>query len=1376
MLEPVHFARVCPHCEGAGCPLCAATGLPPQAAAVTWCGLRLPELLTLGVDETQELFTRQSLPSERLQNEIRRRLDALVKLGLGYLSLDRPSPTLSRGEAQRVRLAVVLVSRLHDMLHILDEPTIGLHLADVSRLFPVLRELKGPVVYVEHDRAAAAQADLAIDLGPGAGRQGGLLLFSGTPAQLWRSDTATGRHFSLREKREVTRSLPPATDFLHLRQAHLRNLQSIDVKLPLGRLTVVTGVSGSGKSTLVEDVLVASLKQGSATGCQQVVGPALRPMLVDQSPIGRNPRSNPATYTKLAEHLRDFFAEQTGLSPSHFSFNRPAGACPACRGLGAVELSLRYLPSSWIPCSCCEGRRFSEEVLQANVTLAGRSLSIADLLAAPIAEVTPLLLADDRFGQARQQRCRKVLQALADIGLAYLPLGQPSPTLSGGEAQRIKLARFLGRPSLKSSLLVLDEPSTGLHPADLDGLLLALDRLVTGGATVVIVEHNPELIRAAHWVVDLGPGAGPDGGRVLYQGPPDGLGTADQSFTGAALQTEHRVKPNSKPRATRRKLPCISIRGAQANNLKGIDVDLPKEKLTVITGVSGSGKSSLMRDVLETEARRRFLESLSLYERQGTREGPQAPVEQISGLGVTQTISTQRDRFDYRNTVGTVTEITLAVSVLLAQWGDCTCLQCGAALEKTAPAPAAPTSWCCPSCATTMAIAAPQHFSGTSYRSACQRCHGIGTLQVPNPDKLILDPEKPLCGGAMYSPGFFPKGYLCKPFNGGYDMVRALGQRHHFDPATTPWNAMSLAAQQAFLFGDPEPLEVNFVSRTQSSTNTVNYPGFYGWIRDWDVGGTYTDTEPCPDCNGARLRPEYLAVTIAGKSIHELSELPFTQLYDHLQGITPPQDAQDTVVTAWCNARVRLQFLEQVGLGYLHLNRVAATLSAGEAQRVKLAGLLGSELTALCLLLDEPSRGLHPSEVEALAAALARLRDAGNTVVVIEHDPTLIAAADHLIELGPGAGTQGGKLVAAGSLAELQKKRSLTARWLCGELRPSFPAEPRSPDRWLTIQGACANNLRGQDIRLPLGVLAGVCGVSGSGKSTLLVDTIGLALAPKKQTTSVAYEPVAPGQHRAIEGEPERTVIIDQARAGVHRPIDFLGLRRPLLALFASSEAAEELGVGEKQLARPCSACKGQGRQSTDMGFLPPLTTVCETCEGTGLTAEAAQLRVRGISLTELLTKTLDEAVQLFGNLPHISRLLQPAQAVGLGYLALGQTGESLSGGEAQRLKIARELARGQRRRSAETLYILDEPTVGLHMEDVARLCAVLHRLVDDGHSVVVIEHHPHLLASCDWLVELGPKAGPEGGRVVSAGPPAQLARGVTATARYLHEVLEQQS
>lgn len=1373
-LETKYFHMACPYCSGKGCSQCLNSGLHPEAIYVQWEGLRFPELLSKTVQDTQNLFVSAVLPStaRRLHKEITVRLNALERVGLGYIALNRPSPTLSRGESQRVRLAVVLANRIEDMLHILDEPTIGLHPADVARLLPAFRELAGPVVYVEHDRIAAAMADQVIDLGPGAGTEGGQIVFAGTPQELWSADTSTGQYFSLENQVTTPEQRGNPEKFISIRGATRHNLKDIDVEIPVGRLTVITGVSGSGKSTLVEHVLVPSIQGEIAIGCKAVEAPPLKAILVDQSPIGRNPRSNPATYTKLSDIIRDLFAQVTGLSASHFSFNRPEGSCPTCHGMGALEMTMQFLYSSWIECADCDGQRFNEEVLAKSVDFEDRKLTIADFYQLSIAEAAAIFLKEDRIPVSKVKTAQSILQALIDVGLGYLPLGQPSPSLSGGEAQRVKLSKFLGRNRLGDQLLIMDEPSTGLHPKDLEGLLVVIDRLVRTGATIVIVEHNTDIIRAADWVLDLGPGAGIEGGKVLFTGPPEKLVEVTASKTGQALKNEQSVTPNESAEPAKSVSDgYIRIRNARANNLKGVDVDIPKGKLTVVTGLSGSGKSSLVGNILEAEAHRRYLESLSMYERQGTREGPEAPVDSISGMGIT--IATKGiqphlwsalTQFTRRASVGRASELSHYLSVLLANIGQRTCPECGSTMECG-------EEWICPDCRTTLPLAQPRHFSTDNYSSVCKECTGVGSLLRPKPEKLIIDPTKPLCDGAMYSPGYWPQTYLCQD----QPVIPALGERYGFDAFSTPWDEISEEGKQAFLYGDNDPVTVSYQSKStgQVKTWTNTWEGFYGgWVRDWDIHGTYTEKVPCPGCHGAGLRPEYLSFRLGGYNIHELSEMSLDRLDQELNSIILPSQVESAVRTAYETGRRRLNFLKKVGLGYLNLNRPSGTLSAGEAQRIQLAGLLGSRLTSLTILLDEPSRGMHPVELEALTRALLDLRDAGNTVIVIEHDLQIIREADHVIDIGPGAGVMGGEIVASGTLEEITRADTITGKWLRGteKIEKNENNTDNERNEGITIRGACENNLHNIDVDIPLHKMVGICGVSGSGKSTLLIDTLGRALVQKTHTSSFAREPVEPGKHDSIEGIPERTYIVDQTREGIRSPAIFLGLINPLLKLFASTQDAAALGLDEKQLNSPCSACGGRGITRMDMGFLPDLFEECEICRGTGFLPEAREVRYRGVSLPEVNSLTIDEACDLFSEERRIARPLEVASEVGLGYLVWRQPAYTLSGGEAQRLRIVKELCR---KTPVETLYVLDEPSVGQHMEDVIKLIQVLKRLVKEGHSLIIIEHHLHMLASCDWLIELGPGGGQNGGNIIASGTPEDIVLLNTPTSRYLKEVLK---
>ncbi len=1364
-VEPTHFNRNCPYCKGSGCKKCNQTGLHPLASSISWLGLSFPNFLSKSIKDLFDQFSKNSLPaSKRLIEEIRRRLKVLNEVGLSYLSLDRISPSLSRGESQRVRLAIVLTSKLEDIIHVLDEPTIGQHPYDVQRLLPIFTNLEGPVIYIEHDRQAAAFADQAIDIGPGAGVMGGSIIFSGTPEELWRANTPTGRYFSLRKKIALPKSHCAPQLYINIKGAHKNNLKNIDVNFALNRINVITGPSGSGKSTLIEEVLYPSLKEGNPVGCNSIEGPKIQPILVNQEPIGKNPRSNPATYTNIADIIRTLYAKVTGYQATYFSFNTKRGACPTCNGMGAIEIKMRYLPSTWLTCSDCRGKRFMDEILDAKVQFGDKYYSIADFYDLSISHLKELFKNETRLPAKDLKSIKKMLSALDDIGLGYLSLGQPSPTLSGGEAQRVKLSKFLGKKSLQNQLIILDEPSTGLHPKDLAGLLIILDRLIKSGATIVIVEHNLDIIRFADWIIDLGPNSGPDGGNLVFQGPLQGLVDNEKSLTSIALKNEDLITPlPNKDRKKREPSTHITIENASIHNLKSLDVKIPKNKMTVVTGVSGSGKSSLIIDTLEKEARKRYLESLSMYERQGIKESSEAQVGKISGLGITALINSEKISskwfLNVRHTIGIATEISLHLANIFSFLGELKCSNCGTKMIRK-------EKWICPKCEYSRPIAQSKHFLSFNYSAACLKCHGVGFLQVPNPNKLIIEPNKPLCGGAMYSPGFFPKGYLCKPYNGGYYIVQALAARYGFDPFKTPWKDMSEEVKNAFLFGDCKPLQVTYENRKgQVTEKELTYLGFYGqWLRDWDTGGTYTDTKPCETCRGSKLRSKYLEIKVEGYNIHELSELSIKGLHELLKNIPNLESVPLFVKNSLEIVKRRLDFLIRIGLHYLNLNRVVETLSAGEAQRIRLAGLLGGNLTSLTVILDEPTRGMHPSEVNSLIDVLLELRDNGNTVIVIEHDPLFMRNADYIIDLGPEAGKLGGQIVAEGIIKEIIDGKTLTGMWLSGKKKFDKPEKRRIPKTWLTIHGARENNLKESTVKIPHGVLVGICGISGSGKSTLLIDTLGRALAPIKHTTSVAREILEPGKYDNIKGELSQTIIIDQVKAKMGSPLKFLGIKKEILKLYSETEDAKLLGIDDKTLSKDCSTCKGKGYIKVDMQFLPDVMEECSTCKGSGFLPEAWQVHYKDVPLPKVNELTIDEAVLLFKENDSIKKKLENAQKVGLGYLTLNQPARELSGGEAQRLKIVNELSKATKKK---TLYILDEPSIGQHLEDLSKLITTLQLLVDKGNSVVLIEHHPHLLFSCDWLIEL------DDGKVVASGPPEVIANSETPTAPFLKEIME---
>ena len=1154
-----------------------------------------------------------------------------------------------------------------------------------------------------------------------------------------------GRHrfgsWVLHQRRGRPARRLPSDERIRISGASLRNLRDVDCEIPLGALTVITGPSGAGKTTLARDVLLESIRDRAPIGCSTFDAPVVRAIAVDQKPLGNNPRSNPATYTKVFDRIRDVFAAETGQSASEFTFNRAEGACPECEGMGSVAISLSHLAPIWVPCEACDGSRFRPEVLEA--TWRGRS--IADVLEMSVDDASALFV--------EHRSVTRILQTLQEVGLGYVTLGQPSPSLSGGEAQRVRLTREVTRAKT-GDLVLLDEPTTGLHPSDLDRLLTVLDRLTANGCTVVVVEHQADVIASADWRIDLGPGGGPDGGRLQHSGPP-------------GSEKQPRVTPRAKPRPGGRSSDAIRVRGARAHNLQGVDVDFCKGRFTVVTGVSGSGKSSLVQDVVAAEASRRLLECLSVYERQSVREGPEAPVDSLTGLGPTTIIDaagtlspwwSSDGRESVRATVGRASDLDRLIALVLARSGVRTCLACGSHnVRRTSPA--AEATWTCDDCATRAVPIEPRHLMGSPV-AICPTCLGQGVTRQFHFDRWVVQPDAPIPGcfrgssggpSAMTSASMALLGYFCKDGTGGNASLRAFADRQGFDLATTPWSGLTEEARQAFMFGDPSP--TNEFSR-------VAWIGMNHWAQ-YDLGGADTEATTCSECGGRRLRAPYLAIHLDGRDRHDLYAASLAELADVLESIGEPVD--EHAADARTVALHRLGFLRSVGLGYLQMNRATWTLSAGEAQRIKLASVLGGGLVGMTVLLDEPSRGLHPSEVAALARTLAELRDAGNTVIAVEHDATLIRAADDVVEIGPGPGRAGGRLI------DLASDESVTRAVLDGRMSIAR-RDRRVPTQWMHVRGARENNLRGLDVRLPLGVQVGVCGVSGSGKSSLVVDTIALGLArPKTNIPGRGVIRVEPGVHDDISGAPTRTVVADQSRAEITSPGMFLGLINAVRKSFAASEVAHEQGITIKDLTYGCDACSGKGAWQEDMSFLPTVTQTCDACGGSGYRREIATLTERDRTLADIEALTIGELVDEWGDVQAVHRVGSAAVALGLGYLIVRQPGWSLSGGEAQRLKLAKQLARPGK---GDVLYVLDEPTVGLQVTDVAILADALDALVEAGNTVLVVEHDPALLATCDWLIELGPGAGPDGGALVFEGPPEELAKGDSPTAPFLREVL----
>jgi excinuclease ABC subunit A len=1537
------------------CPTCQGQRLNAQARAVRVGGKTLVEVCALPIGELaawldpetgdlqKSLTALQHTIAGEVLKELRGRVGFLLNVGLHYLTLDRGAPTLSGGEAQRIRLAGQIGCGLVGVLYILDEPSIGLHPRDNERLLNSLlrlRDMGNTVVVVEHDEETMRAADFLVDFGPGPGVRGGEVVAAGSCADIIANPgSLTGQYLSGARQIAVPAERRPPTDKnLCIVGARHHNLKNITALVPLGLFVCVTGVSGSGKSSLINDILkqglwqryqpVAQAKDDDeepANGKSIPVGEHDRitgtehidkVIDIDQTPIGRTPRSNPATYIKVFDEIRSLFAELPeakvrGYQPGRFSFNKPGGRCEACEGNGSNRLEMDFLADVWVTCPVCEGRRFNRETLQ--VRFKGKS--IHDVLEMDVQEAL------EHFQNV--PKIRGMLQTLHDVGLDYIKLGQPAPTLSGGEAQRIKLARELCRRATGRTLYLLDEPTTGLHFDDIHKLLQVLHGFVEAGNSVVVIEHNLDVIKTADWIIDLGPEGGSGGGEIVVAGTPEEVSACEQSFTGQALRPvlaprrgakgRKGIGSKRKPKADGRKpIDFLTVQGAQQHNLRNLTVELPRERMSVCCGPSGSGKSSLALDTIYAEGQRRYIESLSAYARQFLGQMQKPKVEHVSGLSPAISIEQKTTSKSPRSTVGTVTEVYDYLRVLYARLGQPYCPDCqipigtqtadeiierilslpeGSKLYLMAPlerrgqekydalfdeirrsgfvrmrvdgrscnVEEPPTidhrrkhlvevvvdrvvvrpnqrtriadaveacldlgrgvlhvahvedgkpepDWrverfsqhfACDRCGRSFEPLNPHHFSFNSPLGWCPTCEGLGVQQGASPALLIRDPRRSLRDGALAA---WPDLTANPSF---LRFAEALA-RHGGFSLDTPFEELTTAQQHALLHGTGEAW-IDLDPPDSSRGIRFQYKGLFPAIDEAArVSPAYrqrldhlVSEVACSTCNGSRLRDDAAASRLPfgadrpALTPGELCALPLGETLTLFKKLQLTSGQQQVAGELLREVRNRLQFLVDVGLDYLTLSRPAPTLSGGESQRIRLASQIGSGLTGVLYVLDEPTIGLHPRDNRRLLAALQHLRDLGNTLILVEHDREVIASADYLLDFGPGAGDRGGDITARGTVKQvLRSKASLTGQYLSGKRSIPVPANRRIPvpkvksqqrpspsGAWLTVKGARQNNLQNIDVAFPLGAFVAVTGVSGSGKSSLVNEVLYLTLARRlhrARTAATAHDDIVGLEHI------DKVINVDQDPIGntpSSNPATYTGVFDLIRRLFAQLHESKVRGYRPQRFSfnKPggrCEACEGNGQKKIEMHFLPDVWVECDVCNGQRYNPETLAVRYKGHSIADVLSMRVHEALELFGNLPKVRRVLQTLADVGLDYLSLGQAAPTLSGGEAQRVKLAAELARPS---TGRTLYILDEPTTGLHFDDIHKLLEVLNRLVDLGNTVIVVEHNLDVIKTADWIIDLGPEAGPAGGRIVVQGTPEEVAEASAAshTAAVLAPVLE---
>lgn len=1337
-----------------------------------------------------------------------------------------------------------------------------------------------------------------------------------------------------KKKTQASRFEPKPVDanpWLVIRGAAQNNLRNIDVEIPLGRFVCVTGVSGSGKSSLVNDILREALardlngaetarpgKYDSIEGLHNLD----KVIDIDQSPIGRTPRSNPATYIKLFDEIRALFAKLPdskvrGYAPARFSFNvatgeKGGGRCEACEGNGQNRIQMDFLADVWTTCPVCEGRRFNHETLQVHY----RGKSIHDVLDMDVQEAL------EHFDAI--PKVRNMLDTLHAVGLDYLKLGQASTTLSGGEAQRIKLAKELVKRSTGRTLYLLDEPTTGLHFEDIRRLLAVLHGFVDAKNSVVVIEHNMDVIKTADWIIDMGPEGGSGGGEVVATGTPEEIAANMKSHTGESLRELFGAMGGGKARngkaASGRKQPTgrsassgglqspnhqiagspidndLLVVGAREHNLKDLTVRVPRGRLTVCSGVSGSGKSSFAMDTVYVEGQRRYVESLSSYARQFLGQFQKPKVDHVYGLSPAIAIEQKAASNSPRSTVGTVTEIYDYMRVLWARIGTPYCPKCDIAIGTQSSeeiidkvlslpngskvllcAPVEPVQgekWeamlnryaaqgyvraridgevhsldarpsidarrkhvvelvvdravvradrrgrladsvehcltigkgvlvlialaddgkevsidrfsqhlACDKCQSSYENLTPHNFSFNARVGWCSACEGLGVQRGTSAEAILADPSKSILSGGVAGWDNAESNPLLLA------TLTALADAIGFD-ANLPLADLDADLRRKLLFGLGETWIQATVSASKGkkksggATFRFQWKGFFpaideatrnSWQYRQRLKDLVTDVA-CRQCKGARVNPQAAAVRFGDRPIGDVCDMPLADAAAFFRKVKLTQRDGRIAGELLHEIKSRLRFLVDVGLGYITLARSAPTLSGGESQRIRLASQIGSGLTGVLYVLDEPTIGLHPRDNRRLIDALHRLRDLGNTLLMVEHDAEVLASSDHIIDFGPQAGVHGGELVAEGRPTALKRdKKSLTGRYLAGKDAIVVPTNRRpvrelvapngttmkvdfdTPDRpTIKVTGARQNNLRNIDVAFPLGRFTCITGVSGSGKSSLISEILYPALAARLHRANLT-----PGAHNEILGmeNVDKVINVDQQPIGVtpsSNPATYTGIFDLVRQVYARLPESKVRGytVDRFSFNRPggrCDDCNGLGQVCHEMHFLPDVWVPCETCDGKRYQREILEVRYKGKNIAEILEMPVAEALEHFQNVPKVKRLLQMLDDVGLGYISIGQSAPTLSGGEAQRVKLAAELGRPN---TGRTMFILDEPTTGLHFDDVRKLLDVLHRLVDLGNTVVCIEHNLDVMKTADWVIDIGPEAGNEGGQVVVEGTP----------------------
>ena len=1328
------------------CEKCGGKRLSEQALSVKLWGRDIAVYSEMSIRQFHSFFNEliirenEKVIVEPVREAILRRTGLLMKLGAGHLSLNRESLSLSGGEAQRIRLANQAATGLRNVLYILDEPSAGLHPSEHRQLLEVMRSLVNTgntVLLVDHDEQSIRKADWIIDIGPGAGKSGGNILFNG-PAETF---------FNQPQPESITRKylvenkafLPYTTNhilpspggegsgvrLIKVEQANKNNLRNISPHFIINAFNVITGVSGSGKTSLVNFILENTLKNKS--GGTDVFRKVIH---LDSSPIGRTPKSNPATYTGLSDHVRDLLASspeshQRGYKKGQFSFVVKGGRCESCGGAGVQQIGMHFLGNVEVVCEVCEGKRFTDETLEINF----KGLNIFNILELTVDEA--------HFFFEGQKKITAITGVLSELGLGYLKLGQPSTTLSGGEAQRVKLATELSRSATGQTLYILDEPTTGLHMADVEILLKAMKKLTGIGHTLLCIENDPFFILQSDWMVDLGPGSAGEGGNIVAEGFVKDLIGHPESLTSSELR-KFITRDASVTRTMN--VPCsietieapVRLIGVETNNLKNIDASFPVDAITAVTGVSGSGKSSLVYGTLWAESQRRFLEGMSSFIRQSSVKAGVPVLEESHGLVPSISLQKKNPVKNPRSTVATYTGLYDLYRLLFSRLAK-------SRVDRIRPLSTA--------------------FSFNSEEGACPVCKGLGSLTVCDVDKLVTHPGKPLIAGAL--DGTRIGRFYGEPYGQFIAALLTAGKKTGID-YSVPYNNLDDKARTMAMNGCGEEIfdvDWNYKRGAHEGVHklTTTWPGFLHLVETEYIrkhadarGEAMLDlmkSMECDNCHGFRLKPEMLQYFIKDLHIGQVSAFTADDALkwftDDFTMTFESELEKKAAATFHSNISGCLDALQQAGLGYISTDRVVGSLSGGEFQRLQLAGLARAPLTGVAYILDEPSFGLHPKDTLRINELIVNLNQHGNSIIMVEHSPVLLEKSNYLIELGPGAGSNGGQILYSGctkdySFAEFKSDQQIRGI--------------ENAENGLKITGAHANNLRNIDVDIPSAIMTVINGVSGSGKTSLLDNVI-----------FESHSTGRPAFCEKISGFENFTdlVYIEQPvpGAGYNATIGGrLGISKIISKIFADSNESKERGYKSSHFINGspdgrCPACEGAGFNQVSMDFFNDVLSPCERCGGSGFKDEVLEIKIEAKSIYDVLEIPFDVLSGFFDehlkgkSEKPVRTILELIDKTGLGHLTSSRPLKTLSTGELQRLKLVSGLSV---KTGKNTLFLLDEPTGGLHPKDIGQLLKLFDELIDAGNTIICVTHEPLLMDAASKIIELGPGGGTKGGLIIS--------------------------